>query len=241
MYFNLLKKSFKTNSKSFNTCSFSGYLLNKSANFFIPIFLILKLKANTITLINFFVGCICIGFFFVENFFSSYSFFFYFLNKILDHCDGGLARFYKKKTFFVKLIDSLSDILFASFFNLALTIIFYLQTHNYYILILGSVSSIFICFDTFIYDKFSSLVRWCNQENKNKFSPYIKKNKNPRLFFFFEDLVFLGVIFLFFFKNNLDYSQKILITIFSLHIISFYFNMNRHILLGYKFLNYNKK
>jgi phosphatidylglycerophosphate synthase len=241
MYFNLFKKSFKINSRSFNTCSFSGYLFNKFANFFIPIFLILKLKANTITLVNFFVGFICIFFLFVENFFSSYSFFLYFLNKILDHCDGGLARFYKKKTFFGKLIDSISDILFASFFNLALTIIFYLQTHNYYILVLGSVSSIFICFDTFIYDKFSSLVRWCNQENKNKFSPYIKKIKNPRLFFFFEDFVFLAVILLFSFKNNLDYSQKILITIFSLHIISFYFNMNRHILLGYKFLNYNKK
>ena len=116
MYFNLFKKSFKINSRSFNTCSFSGYLFNKFANFFIPIFLILKLKANTITLVNFFVGFICIFFLFVENFFSSYSFFLYFLNKILDHCDGGLARFYKKKTFFGKLIDSISILIFKLLF-----------------------------------------------------------------------------------------------------------------------------
>lgn len=244
MYLNLLKKSFQINSsyRSFNSISISGYLINRLANFFIPIFLILKVKPNTITTINFFIGLSCIILLFIfDSIFFFYSIFFYVLNKILDHCDGGLARFYKKKTFFGKLIDSISDALFLSFFNLSLAIFFYLKTNNFFLIIFGSISSIFICFDIFILDKFSSLVRWCNQENKNKFPTYIRKSNYPRLFYSFEDLIFLGVIVLYFFKNNLDLSQKILFTIFLVHCASFLLNIYRHVLLGYKFLNYNKK
>ena len=127
MYISLLKKSFQINSsyRRFNSISVSGYLINRLANFFIPIFLILKVKPNTITVINFFLGCCCIIFLFIsDSVFFSYSILLYILNKILDHCDGGLARFYQKKTFFGKLIDSLSDVFFFSFFNLSLAIFF---------------------------------------------------------------------------------------------------------------------
>ena len=106
MYLNLLKKSFQINSsyRSFNSISISGYLINRLANFFIPIFLILKVKPNTITTINFFIGLSCIILLFIfDSIFFFYSIFFYVLNKILDHCDGGLARFYKKKNFFWKI------------------------------------------------------------------------------------------------------------------------------------------
>jgi len=244
MYFNLLKKSFKINSsyRNFNSVSISGYLINRIANFFIPIFLILKIKANTVTMINFFVGFTCIIFFFIFNGdFFSYSILLYIINKILDHCDGGLARFYKNKTFFGKFIDSISDVLFLSFFNLSLAIFFYLKTNNFYLLIYGSISSIFICFDVFILDKFSSLVRWCNKENKKSFPTYIRKNNNPRLFYTFEDLIFLCVIIIYFFKSDLVLTQKVLFIIFSVYSISSLLNIYRHTILGYQFLNYNKK
>ena len=244
MYIGLLKKSFQINSsyRPFKSISVSGYLSSKLANFLIPIFLILKIKPNTITIINFFVGCFCIIFLFIfDSVFFSYSVLLYIINKILDHCDGGLARFYKKKTFFGKLIDSLSDAFFFSFFNLSLAIFFYLKTNNLYIIIFGAASSIFICFDIFILDKFSSLVRWCNHENKKNFSPYLRKKIYPRVPYSFEDIAVLGVILLFYFKDNLILSQKILYLIFLTYTISFFFNLLTHLIFGYKFLNFNKK
>jgi len=242
-YLYLLKKSIRINSiAKFKDRPIWLHFFKFLANFIIPFFIILKIKPNTITVINFFVGFLSILLLFIFNgSFFSYSILLYTIYNLLDCCDGGLASFYKNKTFFGKLIDSLSDVLFFSMINLSLALYFYFKLDNLYILIIGSVSSIFICFNVFILDKFSSLVRWCNKENKNNFPPYIRKKNYSRLFYTFEDLYIFGTISLVFLGENQEVSQKILFLIFFVHTINFFFNIGKHIYFGYKFLNYNKK
>jgi phosphatidylglycerophosphate synthase len=244
MYLNLLVRVSKqtSNLKKLKNISISGYLTAKLANFLLPVLIILKVKANTITILNFLISFFCIFFlFFFEGIYVYFSLFFYVLNKILDHCDGGLARFYKNKTFFGKFLDSISDALFASIFNLSLAIFFYFKTNNFFLMILGSFSSVLLCFDIFILDKYSSLIRWSNQENRNNHPSYIRKNYYPRFFYTLEDFIFIGILAFYFFFNNFNYCQYILLSIFLIHFLSFFSNMFRHIFASYRFLNYNKK
>jgi len=243
MYLYLLKKSISINCRArFKDRPICIHLFKFLASFVIPFFIILKFKPNDITIINFFIGFFSILFlFFFYGSFFSYSILLYAIYNIIDNCDGGVARFYKNKTFFGKLIDSLSDVLFFSIINFSLSLYFYFKSNNLHILIAGSVSSIFICFNVFILDKFSSLVRWCNEENKNNFSPYIRKKNYPRIFYTFEDLCVFGTISLAFLEQNLNISQKILFLIFLIHTIYFFLNTAKYMYFGYKFLDYNKK
>ena len=52
---------------------------------------------------------------------------------------------------------------------------------------------------TFIFDKFSALVRWSNLENNKNFPPYIKKNKNYNFFLnIFENIYYFGLMTFFY-------------------------------------------
>ena len=62
MYYKLVSKSYKINSKirKFKQLAVADYLASKIANIFIPIFLILKINPNKITIINILLSLITI-------------------------------------------------------------------------------------------------------------------------------------------------------------------------------------
>ena len=64
MYFKLISKSYKINSKyrKFKNESVCNYLSSKIANIIIPIFLILKINPNQITALNIFFSFLAIVF-----------------------------------------------------------------------------------------------------------------------------------------------------------------------------------
>ena len=97
----------------------------------------------------------------------------------------------------------MSDTLFKVFFYTVIFFSFFKINNDLNIFFYNIVGSILILFDIFILDKFSSLVRWCNDENKKKFPPYIRRQKFSRFFFILQDITFFSTILLSFFKENI--------------------------------------
>jgi phosphatidylglycerophosphate synthase len=242
MYFYLLKKSFKINSsyRTFSTVSLVGYSLNKLANFFIPIFFILKFKPNTITAISFFVGlCSLLLIFFYEIF--HFAILLYFIFLLLDHIDGGLARLYNQKTFFGKFIDAFSGIFFESLFYVGLSLILFRLNDNFFFLKLSLICCGFYFFDVTILDKFSSLVRWCNDQNNKSFSPYVRQKYKLRLFLIFYDIYVMLIILSPFFINNINYFEIIIMSAFFSMFLSGFLNIILHVFFAHKYLKFIKK
>tara|TARA_Y100000590_G_C15704091_1_gene1007917 strand:- start:880 stop:1614 length:735 start_codon:yes stop_codon:yes gene_type:complete len=244
MYFKLISKSYKINSKyrKFKNISICDYLSSKIANIIIPFFLILKINPNQITVLNIFFSFLAIvlvnaagGEFF------GYALIFFFICKIIDHSDGGVARISKRKTFFGKFADSINDAFLSTLFYLALSFYCFNLTDNNMLFVIGIIASVFLLMGIFILDKFSALVRWSNTENKKNFPSYIRRNKLLRFFLTLEDINFFGVFILFIYKNNLEAVQLIFgIICFSI-LLSATVNLIMHSLYAYQYLNFNKK
>jgi phosphatidylglycerophosphate synthase len=242
MYFYLLKKSFTINSnfRNFSDVSLLGYLLSKLANFFIPFFFILKFQPNTITVINFFVGlCTLFLVFFDKSFY--FAILLYFISLLLDHVDGGLARLYNKKTFFGKFIDALNGIFFESLFYVGLSLILFRLNGNFFLLKLSLICCVFYFLDIMILDKFSSLVRWCNEQNNKSFLPYIRKKYKLRLFLTFYDIYMILIFLSPFFINNINYFEIIIMASFFTMFLSSFINIILHIFFGYEYLRFIKR
>jgi phosphatidylglycerophosphate synthase len=243
MYNSLLIKSYNINCKyrNFQSVSLINFILNRFANIFIPIFFILKIKPNIVTIINFiFILTSLILIFFYNEYFIL-AVLFYFIYLVFDQIDGGLARLYKKKTFFGKFIDSSIGVFFEGFFYIGLSLFFFNLKSDKLIFIFCLFSSFLYIFDVFILDKFSSLVRWCNEENNNKFSPYIRRKKFLRMFLTFYDMYVCLILILPFFLHDLYIMENVIILIFSILFLSAVFNISLHAIFAYKFLNFKKK
>lgn len=241
---NLIKKIYKKNStaKYLNNSSISGLLVNRLAIIFSIFFLKLKIKANTVTLINIIFSLYILIYIFnhqTVNF--AYLIFLYFIRILIDHTDGTIARVNDKKTFFGKFLDSTTDIFFSVFFNLGIILLYYKLFYDLNFLVLGIIATIMISFDSFIYDKYSSLIRWSNLDNNKKNLPYLRKKYLSRLFFTFEDIIFFLFIILAFIDIRSGLFAIILLLIILTQIFSSISNIVLHIFFSYKYLNQKKK
>ena len=111
---------------------------------------------------------------------------------------------------------------------------------------MGIISSILMSFNTFIFDKFSALVRWSNLENNKNSPPYIKKNKSYNFFLnIFDDIYYFGLMTFFYFsifqENELILLKIILYVVFSIKIFSSLLNLLGHFYFARKYLNISKK
>jgi phosphatidylglycerophosphate synthase len=160
--------------------------------------------------------------------------------KILDFVDGNIARYNSISTFYGKFIDGLADIFYQSFFLLSLSIYYFNLSGDYKLFYFGLFSSLIACFDTFIYDRYSAMVRWMNKDLKKNFKPYIKVQKNFqfKIFLFYSDvLFFLTILLLYNHLSNGDLTLNFLF-IFLITIIAGLHNIIFHLLSSFKNLNY---
>lgn len=243
-YYSLFKKSYKINSKArkLGSTSLSGLFFSKLSNFFLPIFILFRVKANSVTYFNFLL-CFISTFIFL-SFDRNYLFFSYFcflLFILFDHIDGGLARFYNYKTFWGKFIDGLVDALFFSFFYLCLLLNYFKLTGDFFILVLGIFAVVVFCFDIFLLDRFSAISRWCNEENKLNFPNYIRRNKLLKLNILIQDLNFILISSIFFFGFENSLTVKMMYALYTMLIFSGILNYSVHIKYAFKNFNYKKK
>ena len=241
---NLIKKIYKKNSKArhLNNSSISGLLINRLAILFSIFFIKLKIRPNTITILNvIFSSYILIYVFISQNVNFSYLIFLYLIRILFDNIDGTIARVNNNKTFFGKFLDSTTDILFVVYFNFGIVFFYYKLFEDLNFFILGIIATIMVSFDSFIYDKYSSLVRWSNLENNKKNVPYLRKKYFSRVFFTFEDLIFFSFIILAFIDIRSGLFAIILLLILLTQIFSSVSNLILHFLFSYQYLNIKKK
>jgi|TARA_B100000767_G_scaffold261020_1_gene272193 phosphatidylglycerophosphate synthase len=222
-YFKIFKNISTKTSKIYNLTneSFFQVLCCRISYSVTPLLIILKLNPNFLTLINFAIS-ILMGIFIIigtEQYFN-FGIIFYLLYRILDFCDGTVARYFSISTFYGRFIDGLADIFLNAFLLFSLSIYSFQLFDNINLLLLGSLASIFTIFDSFIYDKYAALVRWHNAENKKKVLPYIKRSFLPKLPKIYNDIFSSLVFSLLFLDQETIYFLIAIVLIFIFFIIS---------------------
>jgi phosphatidylglycerophosphate synthase len=141
----------------------------------------------------------------------------YFVYNILDCVDGNIARIKKNPTFYGRFIDAFFGIIIGSLIIFGTSIFCknFLENNNLYLL--GLITTIIYPFGQFIFDKYSALARWQNDETRKKIKPYIWKESVSKYFIFLKDLpifLFLSLLFI----SNLKLIEIILFLYFMLNI-----------------------
>ncbi len=162
---------------------------------------------------------------------------FYFLYRIVDFCDGSVARHYNKSTFYGRFIDGVADIFLNAFLVFSLSFYSFKIFESFNLLALGCIAAILTSFDSFIYDKYAALARWSNSENKAKVLPYIKKTFMPKLPFLYNDLITILLFLLPFLKFEKNFFFFSILSIFLIFIISALQTLVIH--LYFAFINFN--
>ena len=243
MYFKLIKKInlINSNVRNISNLCIVDFVLAKFSILLTPLFLFLRLTPNQITIFNFFIGLTSIYLICFNHEFFQLGILCFFLSMIIDHIDGNVARYKKAGSFLGRFIDALFDAIIFGFFFASITLYSFLVTENLSLLILGIFSTSLFLVDTLVLDKFAALVRWSNEQNKQNKPPYIRKTKFFRFFASLRDTIYIGVISLIFFKENLEYFKISITIIFLSMIISAFTNIIMHIYFARKYLSFREK
>ena len=230
-YIFLIKKTFKRNHKLYSIRSESIliYLFSLVSYVITPFFLIFNIRPNTITFLNFLIAITSIALIFLgQAKFFILGITLYFVFRVFDFCDGNVARLTNQASFYGRFLDSILDIFYESFLILSIGFYCFKYYNSEELFFLAIVSSIFSIYSTCIHDKYSSLVRWLNEENKTKFTPYLRKKYFARLGFIMNDLNNLFLILLLFFNQNLKMFLILSTLFFSSFIFTSIINLSKH-------------
>ena len=243
-YILLVKKVFIRNHKiySFKDESLMVYFFSLVSYLVTPLFLVLNITPNSITFFNFIIAITSVSLIILSTpIFFAFGIVLYFIFRVLDFCDGNVARVTNQASFYGRFLDSTLDIFYESF--LILSIGFYcFKYHNLEeIFFLAIFSSILSIYSTCIQDKYSSLVRWMNEENQTNFIPYLRKRYFFRLGFIMSDLNNLFLLLLLIFYANQRFFLILSILFFSSFILTSLINLLKHFYSAQKVLRFQAK
>ncbi len=241
-YLKLINKLSRRNNKLYNlkTESISQVIFCRISYLITPIFIYLKISPNIITFLNFIISIFSVILIFLGDVtFFNYGIFLYFLYRTIDFCDGGVARHKNISTFYGRFIDAVADIFFNSFILFSLSFFAYEYFDSKILLIIGIIASILTSYDSFIYDKYSSLARWSNSQNKKKILPYIKKTFLPKISFMYNDIITVTILLLPFLILSSELFYFAFFLVFIVFILSAIQTFFIHIYFGYTYLNLN--
>ena len=243
-YFEILKLVANQNNKIYNLTnqSLCQILFGKISYLFTPIFILLGISANIITLFSF-VSSILMGVFIIigHDFFFYVGIGLYFLCRILDYSDGAIARYHNNSTFYGRYIDGLADIFLNSFLLFSISIYSYQIFNQLFLIIFGCLAAILTTFDSFIYDRYSALIRWSNEENNKKMLAYVKKKFLPNLPKIYNDIYTLLIFSLIFSLNENNFLFIILVSIFFIFSLSALQTFFVHLYFAYVNMSSNAK
>ena len=166
-------------------------LFYRRISFFItPFFLLLRVSPNVISGLVLIMGLISSFLIFTSiNSNISLGIVIFFFSIIVDYVDGNVARISNKSSFYGRFIDGLIDIIVLSAIRLALCRLILVRFESETTLLwVGLFCCILTPIHHFIYDRFSAISRWCNEENKTTIEPYIRQLSSPKIAFFLIDL-----------------------------------------------------
>lgn len=195
----LFLKFFLLNKEKHSNILTSHYYFNLISIPFTVIFYFLRIKPDNITYSRFLIGLLASILLYFN--YNLTALFLYLTFIILDFCDGTLARFYKKKTFYGKFLDSNVDHLCHNIFFVSIGIFFYNLSQNIIDLIYSVTCIIIYIRGQNMHDLYSSLVRWSNLECNKKNQPQIIK-RNFILLNFLYIVTFLQYVFIIIILSN---------------------------------------
>tara|TARA_B100000029_G_C17581100_1_gene959693 strand:+ start:1213 stop:1980 length:768 start_codon:yes stop_codon:yes gene_type:complete len=241
-YLNLKKKFSIRNSRvyKFKNEPLLCYIMAITSYWVSPIFFILKIKPNSITALNFFIALTSIILILIGDVIYFYfGIVLYFVFRVLDFCDGNIARVTNNTSFYGRFIDASLDIFYESILVLSIGYFSYKIFANEYFFFMGIVASIFAIYGSCIMDKYSSLVRWSNSENKTNIKPYIKHHVMSSFGNAINDIINFSILLLPFLIHKEFFFKTFILILFFTYIIFGLFNLVRH--FNYARINLNKK
>ena len=162
----------------YNKNSFFEYLFRYISLYATPFFILVRFSPNTVSLLSLFLGIL--SFFAMVVGDISISILFIFFSIIIDYTDGNLARYLSKTSFFGRFIDGVIDIVVITLFRFGLCYYFFFQFENINIFIIFFLVLVIVTtpINHFIFDRYSTLIRWSNETNNEKNIPYIRFSNN---------------------------------------------------------------
>ena len=201
IYLDIFKQNYKQNNKIYNfkyvgnTLGLTTYIIELLSTVITPFFIYLKFSANLITGINFLIAIVSLYLIFIaEQSLYPYGIILFFVALVLDCCDGSIARYYKQSNFYGRFLDAIVGIFHTTFLNIAIHYFCYKIYSNETLFLLGLIVSTITIYKICIPDKYSSLVRWCNEENKRKIKPYLGKTFYPGVYHILYDFYLIGLL-----------------------------------------------
>ena len=231
----------KANKKSlmFSQMGVRDYILRHIGVYLSVIFIKCKLHPTAINIFNFFLGLLALITIFLDHTNLKISTLFFLLAYFFDLTDGNVARFKNIASFWGRFLDSVIDILVGGFFYVVLFYYSLLNFNSLSILILAIFALLFHPIYHMIYDKYSSLARWSNLDNKTNIAPYIRLTKGKNITLFFLDTEFLLLISLLFI-NEKKIIFYVICMFFIIGILKFLFNLILHTYYSRKNMIYSK-
>lgn len=237
-YLSLVSITAKKNSKIYNLRLFPLFLvlLSYISYTITPLFIILRLSANFVTGINFIISIISIYCIMsLDNNLFYYGICLFILFRVLDICDGSIARHNKTSSFYGRFLDAIVDIFYEHF--LILSVAFFISNFcaDNSILYLGILVGSVTTFSNCMHDKYSSLARWSNLENKTKIIPYIRRRGIiSRVHHLSDDVSSIALISLPLFLNKPFMLCSIFLIYLFVRFLSSAFNIVKHIISSKK-------
>ena len=203
------------------------------------VFAILNIHPTFLNVLNFFLGLLSVLLILidVENFKLSISLFL--IAELLDLSDGNLARYYNISSFWGRFLDGMVDILKFAFLMIVIFVFCLDKYFDKSIIIVSALTIAASPIYHFIYDKYSSLARWCNSENKTKLEPYIRMKVGKRINFALIDLEYL-FLFLIFLINDISTLYYLIYFYLLIHILKLILNLSIHTYYARRYMMFGK-
>ena len=240
---NLINELKIANSKQITNPYSLEALFKIIAIYLTPLFYYLKINANQLTWIHFITSASGAIIILVLGYdYYVYGVTLYILGIMIDFCDGSIARISNTATFYGRFLDGLLDVVKTIMMQSSLLIIIYNNVDiidklfyglsNTYILALCVLSVGLTPIHHLIYDRYSALARWANDENSIKIFPTLRYVISFKTIDFFVDLQNIFLVLIIF---SLDFIVHYFIVVF---VTSIYV-MFIHIYYSKKYMSIN--
>ncbi len=160
----------------------------------------------------------------------------YFIATTVDYVDGNVARMRNISSFYGRFIDGLIDIVVLTMVRISLCWYVMIVIEDRFILLVGIISCIMTPLHHLIYDRYSAIIRWCNEENGTSIKPYIRNDASPRLAFFFIDMQYLFLFSIVFIINSWFLKYALLIY-FIINIFTGLHTIIKHVIYSFNSMN----
>lgn len=219
----------------FSQNTFRDYVFRLIGVYISIIFIKCRFHPTTINILNFLVGLSALILIFINNENLKYSIALFQIAYFIDLTDGNVARYNNIASFWGRFLDSVIDILVGGFIYVVLFYYSLLNFNSSSLIVLGMFATLFHPIYHMIYDKYSSLARWSNLDNKTKIVPYIRLIKGKKINSTLLDFEFLLLISLLFVTNK-SAIFYIIYTFFVVGVLKFFFNLCLHLIYSRKYM-----